>query len=159
NLGKMSCRSGPAGQTDVAVYVVLAARLSPEPGRPALPTGPVGMGILVRTMLVVGLVLAVPAAVWVYGSLEQSAPAKAPTAPAPELSSTGKVSRLVGSAGCAAAACHGGSPALSLTAPPGPTCWQTSATHWLAVDPHTKAYAALETQLAKDIVRLMAGKD
>jgi hypothetical protein len=118
------------------------------------------MGVFVRTAVVVGLALVVPAAVWVYGSIERPAATRAAVAPGPAPPpAPGDVPRPVGSAGCAAAACHGGSPAASLTAPPGPTCWQTSATHWLAADPHTRAYAALQTPLAKDIVRLMAGTD
>jgi hypothetical protein len=117
------------------------------------------MGTVVRTAVVVGLVLAVPTVAWVYGTVGQPAPTQVATAPPAPRPSPGGAPLPVGSAGCAAAACHGGSPATSLTAPPGPTCWQSSATHWLAADPHTRAYAALETQLAKDIVRLMAGKD
>ena len=117
------------------------------------------MGMLVRAAVVVGLTLLVPASAWVYGMFERPAATRGAVAAAPAPPAPGGPPRPTGSAGCAAAACHGGSPAPSLTAPPGPTCWQSSATHWLAADPHTRAYAALETPLAKDIVRLMAGKD
>jgi hypothetical protein len=111
------------------------------------------MAILVRTALVVGLVLLVPAAAWVYGTVERPASTTGTVAPATSPpSSPGGLPRPMGSASCAAAACHGGSPATSLTAPPGPTCWQTSATHWMAADPHTKAYAALKGELARKIV-------
>ena len=57
----------------------------------------------------------------------------------------------VGNAGCAATACHGG-PAPSLTAPIDAHAWLGSATHWQARDPHTRAYDALESTLAADMM-------
>lgn len=48
----------------------------------------------------------------------------------------------VGKAGCSATACHGG-PAPSLTSAPAHGCWQGSATHWQACDPHQRAYSLL----------------
>src|SRR5206468_1360723 len=40
----------------------------------------------------------------------------------------------------------------SLTGPPAAGCWQTAATHWLATDPHTRAYAALGGGLSARII-------
>ena len=64
--------------------------------------------------------------------------------------------RPIGAAGCAAAACHGGpaTDALARGDAAAPDCWKTSATHWFARDPHARAYADLEGELA---ARIMAG--
>ncbi|MFO0801823.1 MAG: hypothetical protein U0791_01685 [Gemmataceae bacterium] len=62
----------------------------------------------------------------------------------------------IGVSGCASAACHGGSAIDSLTGKLGDRTWAGSASHWLAVDPHTKAYAALETPLAAAIMERYA---
>lgn len=118
------------------------------------------MGMIARTAVGIGLALLVPAGMLVYGMVAQSGAATVAIAPAPVPPTPPSGARwAVGAGGCSAAGCHGASPAASLTAPPGDTCWQSSATHWMAADPHTRAYAALETPLAKDIVRLMAGTD
>jgi hypothetical protein len=60
----------------------------------------------------------------------------------------------VGSAGCSSAACHGGSIA-SLAAPLNSHAWSFAATQCLTCDPHRRAYAALETPLANQIMRRM----
>jgi hypothetical protein len=60
--------------------------------------------------------------------------------------------RVVGIAGCASAACHGGPASVSLTRPSDPRRWACSATVWLTGDPHAKAYAALESELAGRIM-------
>lgn len=65
--------------------------------------------------------------------------------------STADSTQSVGVGGCASAGCHGGSAALA--ANPDRLAWMNSATHWLAVDPHTKAYSALETPLATAIMK------
>lgn len=102
------------------------------------------MGTLARTAVVVGLALLVPAAVLVYASFERSGTTTVAIAPAPAAAAApAGPPRPVGAGGCSAAGCHGASPARSLTAPPDEHCWQSSATHWMAADPHTKAYAVL----------------
>jgi hypothetical protein len=54
---------------------------------------------------------------------------------------------------CAAAACHGDANVPSLTNADVKDHWPSSATHWLAVDPHRQAYAALQSPLAEKIVQ------
>ena len=61
----------------------------------------------------------------------------------------------VGVAGCASTACHGGPASDSLTGKLDSHTWAGSATHWMAVDPHTQAYAALESPFADEIVLRM----
>ena len=63
--------------------------------------------------------------------------------------------RNLGVAGCASSACHGGPASDSLSGILDSQTWASSATHWLAVDPHTKAYAALESSLADKIMSRM----
>gem|GEM_PF-2778587 len=63
----------------------------------------------------------------------------------------------VGQAGCASAACHGGS-SHSLTGPRDSRSWNGAALHCFAIDPHNQAFAALETPLAVSIMgRLGSG--
>jgi hypothetical protein len=69
---------------------------------------------------------------------------------------TGANPNTIGVSGCASAACHGGSAIDSLTGKLSDRTWAGSASHWLAVDPHTKAYAALETPLAATIMERYA---
>ena len=64
----------------------------------------------------------------------------------------------VGVLGCAAAGCHGGPAADALAGRPGADAWTCAATAWLARDPHTKAYAALESPLAIDMMRRLTGE-
>ena len=63
--------------------------------------------------------------------------------------------RTVGVGGCASAACHGGPATASLAGKLDERTWAGSAMHWMAVDPHTKAYAALQSPLAADIMKRM----
>jgi hypothetical protein len=62
----------------------------------------------------------------------------------------------IGVSGCASAACHGGSAIDSLTGVLGDRTWAGSASHWLAVDPHTKAFAVLDSPLAVAIMERYA---
>lgn len=62
----------------------------------------------------------------------------------------------VGLAGCAAAACHGASPAR-FGADGTPERWRCSAAQWYAADPHRHAYAALTGGTAKAIMARYAG--
>src|SRR5262249_40060705 len=55
-------------------------------------------------------------------------------------------------AGCSASACHGSPSTSSLEAPPGNDAWKSSATHWLAVDPHRLAYQSLTGPAAARIL-------
>jgi hypothetical protein len=58
----------------------------------------------------------------------------------------------VGQAGCASAACHGGS-SHSLTGRRDFRSWNGATLHCFATDPHNRAFAALETPLAASIMR------
>ena len=92
------------------------------------------VGVLTASLaLAVGGVAA--SAGWFAEDPQLALPPPAPAAPPPRGS-------VVGKAGCAATACHGG-PAHSLTATPTDGCWQGSATHWEACDPHQRAYSLL----------------
>ncbi len=71
---------------------------------------------------------------------------------------SGASGRNLGVAGCASSACHGGPASDSLSGILDSQTWASSATHWLAVDPHTKAYAALESPLADEIMSRMHSK-
>ena len=64
--------------------------------------------------------------------------------------------RTVGVSGCASAGCHGGSAMDSIGGKWTDRSWAGTASHWLAVDPHTKAYAALKSKLAADIMQRYA---
>lgn len=57
----------------------------------------------------------------------------------------------LGMASCAASACHGNPNAQSLTAAPDRNCWQSSLTHFLAVDPHRNAFHVLHNDQSKQI--------
>ena len=61
----------------------------------------------------------------------------------------------LGMAGCSAAACHGAPAEAMLTSGPTPDAWRCAATFWFAADPHTQAYAALESELAGKIMTRM----
>jgi hypothetical protein len=54
--------------------------------------------------------------------------------------------------GCLSAACHGGPATATLTGKFDADSWQSSGTCWAARDPHVKAYAALEGELAREIM-------
>jgi len=85
------------------------------------------------------------------------APRAVVTIPAPAAGeSTAANPNTIGVSGCASAGCHGGSAIDSLTGKLGDRTWAGSASHWLAVDPHTKAYAALESPLATAIMERYA---
>jgi hypothetical protein len=64
----------------------------------------------------------------------------------------------LGTSSCASAACHGKANAPSLTAAPAEACWQSSLTHYLAVDPHQNAYAALQNPLSQKITAALRRK-
>lgn len=104
-----------------------------------------------------GIVVAGLAAV-VFGAAGSFRPAPGlsgtPTQSATPAAEAGAVPRVVGMAGCASAACHGGPASVPLTRPVDPRRWICSATVWQTGDPHAKAYAALEGELAG---RIMAG--
>jgi hypothetical protein len=75
------------------------------------------------------------------------------TAPAPATTS-----QAIGSAGCAAAGCHGAANAESLVKAPTESAWRTAFTHYSAVDPHRKAHDVLKSDLAtKMAAHLKAG--
>ena len=119
------------------------------------------MELLARAAVVAGLVVAVPAAVWVAARIDGPGPTSVTVSPPGSGAASGAPPPVVGSSGCAAAACHG-SPTVSA---PGPGCWQSSATQWMASDPHTRAYAVLTDAppgvrvSAKEIMRRYAGTD
>lgn len=73
---------------------------------------------------------------------------------APFTEPTASTLLTVGVGGCASAGCHGGPASASLAGKLDDRTWTGSATHWLAVDPHTKAYAALESPLAAGMKRM-----
>jgi hypothetical protein len=62
-------------------------------------------------------------------------------------------SQALANASCSAAACHGAPATSSLMGSPGDDCWKSSATQWLARDPHTEAYNALTGPWADRILR------
>jgi len=79
---------------------------------------------------------------------QASVPATAP--PVPPVAN-----RSLGMGGCAAAACHGAPAADALSRPRNEwdgSEWSCSAMFWLAADPHTRAYAALDKPLAATIM-------
>ena len=57
----------------------------------------------------------------------------------------------LGYSSCAASACHGNPNANSLTAAPDRTCWQSSLTYFLAVDPHRQAFEVLKNEKSQRI--------
>lgn len=100
--------------------------------------------------------LLVPGVLWLVAAPAGPPPAKA-VAFTPS-SSPGGVGKPIGMAGCAAAACHGGSAVGTLTgANRNGDRWPCSATHWMAADPHTRAYKVLEGKLATDIMARLTG--
>lgn len=105
-----------------------------------------------RGILVAGL------AAIVFGAAEsfRPAPGLSGTPDQPTIPTADPITspRVVGMAGCASAACHGGPASASLGRPADPRRWACSATVWLTGDPHAKAYAALEGERAG---RIMAG--
>ncbi|CAN5259024.1 hypothetical protein BH11PLA2_BH11PLA2_11290 [soil metagenome] len=102
---------------------------------------------MVRLGLAVILGLAAVAVAWNLRA--DVAPVPAAATPA------SKSSTAIGMSGCAAAACHGNPNAESLTNPLAKDIWKASFTHWTAVDPHQKAYAALKSPLAQQMSRLL----
>lgn len=64
----------------------------------------------------------------------------------------------LGQGSCAAAGCHGGPASETLRKGPSSGCWTCSATYWAACDPHTKAYAALTSELATRIMVRLTGE-
>jgi hypothetical protein len=63
------------------------------------------------------------------------------------------VGQPVGVAGCSSTGCHGAPAGELFRAGPGSTTWPAAAVLWSAADPHRKAYAVLEGELA---TRMMA---
>jgi hypothetical protein len=115
---------------------------------------------------VIGVAAAGALAGWwaLLAARAQDPAGNAPPAPA----AAGPRPALVGQSGCSAGACHGNPSAPSLTRGPDANCWKSSFTHWLAADPHTRAYRVLldddglageQHGLAKRIVAALAGKD
>jgi hypothetical protein len=113
------------------------------------------MSRLAAVCLVVGLAAVVPGVAWLAGpTLGVSGEPHAPQPtdfPLPDVIP----GRAVGTAGCAAAACHGGPASASLVSGSDSRRWACAATFVLARDPHTRAYAALESPLAADIMSRM----
>jgi hypothetical protein len=107
-----------------------------------------------RPAAALAAVALVPVALWAGGRADgpQIQPAVFATTPA------APTIRAVGMVGCAAAACHGGPGVGSLTGPPAADCWQTAATHWRAVDPHTRAYATLGGERSARIMATLGRK-
>ena len=114
----------------------------------------------VRVLLIVGVAAAVPLAVWLYDAAQRDrrppvAAATKPAATKPAAPSTNPPANprppLVGVASCAAGACHGAPASGAMS----PDIWQSSAMHWNTADPHTKAYAALKSDLATQIMTLL----
>jgi hypothetical protein len=65
----------------------------------------------------------------------------------------------LGIASCSASACHGENGSSSLIDSTKSSRWSSSASHWLASDPHTKAYQALTGTRAKAIIQRLRGFD
>ena len=95
----------------------------------------------IRSLLVVGLTGLLPGVVWLSSAAPrpESVPA-AFASPSPPTVGVGPL----GTAGCAAAACHGSSAGVG-TVPDSDKCWTSSAVRWLSGDPHVNAYAALKS--------------
>lgn len=72
-----------------------------------------------------------------------------PDSSAPESLAT--ASLPLGYSSCAASACHGNPNANSLTTVPDRSCWQSSLTHFLAVDPHRRAFEVLKNEKSQQI--------
>jgi hypothetical protein len=64
----------------------------------------------------------------------------------------------LGMAGCSAAACHGAPAEAMLTGGPTTDAWRCAGTFWLAADPHTQAYPALESEFAASIMIRLTGE-
>lgn len=107
---------------------------------------------LVRASLVLGAAALAISSAGLFGrapGLRGEANTARPSAP---FEPPGTPYRTVSVAGCASAACHGGPATTSLSDKLDSHTWQGSATHYLACDPHTKAFATLESPLAKSIM-------
>jgi hypothetical protein len=113
------------------------------------------MSRVAAVCLVVGLAAVVPGAAWLAGPAAgvSGQPRAAQQTGSPLLDVI--PGRAVGTAGCAAAACHGGPASAALVSGADSRRWACAATFVLARDPHTRAYAALESPLAADIVSRM----
>lgn len=107
----------------------------------------------VPVTLAAGAVLIAIGAAGLFGRAPRPTPA-IPTSAA--LESVTAHPNTIGVGGCASSGCHGGSAIQSLTGTLDDRTWAGSAAHWLAVDPHTRAYAALESPLAKSIMERFA---
>lgn len=70
----------------------------------------------------------------------------------------GRPVRIVGVAGCLSAMCHGGPATDSLTGSFTANTWAGSGSHWLACDPHRRAYEALESPDAAAIMKRLGSK-
>ena len=89
------------------------------------------------------------AAVLLVGLVGVDAPSAPDGLPPADAARAGTV---VGLGGCAGTACHG-RPASDRDAP----AWQTATAVWFAADPHRRAYAALDTRLAREMAERLAG--
>jgi hypothetical protein len=115
--------------------------VAPLPFRGDDRNKPCGENMTGRAIGCFAAVFALIAMAW---SLRADGDTPNPTSPMPE--SSAKVSLPVGMSSCAASACHGNANANSLTAAPDRNCWQSSLTHFLAVDPHRRAFDVLKNE-------------
>ncbi len=106
---------------------------------------------ILRVVIVVMVLAIVPAALWAYARFGERTPATVHLG-------SGSLSRqsdsrpgIVGVGGCTASACHGGDAKNSLTGQAGER-WPCSATHFLAADPHGRAYRTLELPASQRIM-------
>lgn len=97
-----------------------------------------------RTVLLAALLTAALVAAWVVSRRTTAAAVELKPDPAPARpAAAGRTGAPVGSAGCLAAACHGGPATDALAGRVGPDTWRASGACWVAADPHTAAYSLL----------------
>jgi hypothetical protein len=119
------------------------------------------MTFVFRSLVVVVLAGLVPGLIWLGATANQSpaSPSPVATAPVPTIPGITATTGPVGMSGCAAAACHGSSTPQSLAGITNVDTWHGSAVHWLAGDPHSRAYAVLTSELGQHIMDLLRKGD
>jgi hypothetical protein len=92
-----------------------------------------------------------------WGALRTRTADPPPDPPGPREGETaarpGPVRQALSNSSCSAAACHGAPADSSLAGQPGGDSWKSSATFWLARDPHSKAYEVLGGAAAAGILK------
>lgn len=68
------------------------------------------------------------------------------------------VGRAAGQGGCSSVGCHGAPGGDVFRTGPNPTSWASSALVWAAADPHRRAYAVLEGELATRMMVALSGE-